>query len=285
MTLVTVGVPVRNGTKTLARALESLVGQTERSLEILVSDNASTDDTVAIAEAFAAKDDRIRVHRHAENVGITSNFELVLSRARGEYFMWAAHDDVWDPAFVETLRAALDADPGAQAAMCATTRVTEDGKLVDEVRFVGSGDVGRSWLGLALEVAKGSPHHLYICGLFRTEALRALANPLPRVAAADRLFALNLVLSGRLAYRDEPLYRREVSDRPIGERYADEDIGRWWNESWPALRAAATLGPYLLRSPTIPWWKKALTPLLVAVYLERRLPIRAAVRKIVGGRR
>jgi len=277
---VTIGLPVRNGARTLDRALTSLRAQTERDIEILVADNASTDETVAVAERHGAADPRVRIHRHPSNVGITANFEFVLRRARGRYFAWAAHDDVWDAAFLETLVGALEADGSAQSAMCATRRVTEDGRDVDEVRFVGARDAARPWWRLSLDVARGSPHHLFICGVHRTEFLRSLADPLPRVAAGDRLFALALVLSTPLAYRDELLYRREISDRDIRERYADEEIGQWWSSSFASLQAAAALGPYLVRSRTIPWWRKSFVPVLVVEFAARRIPLMGLLRRL-----
>lgn len=108
--------PVRNGGLLLRHALDSVVGQTYENLEILISDNASTDDTAAICQEFAARDDRIRYIRHEAMLSATDNFVYVLKHTTGEYFMWAAHDDLRSPNFVERLSAALDAHPDAALA-------------------------------------------------------------------------------------------------------------------------------------------------------------------------
>ena len=101
--LVSVGVPVRNGDATLERALESVVGQTYANLEIIISDNGSTDGTRSIGETFAARDPRIRYVRHDSAMTALANFRYVFDQSRGNFFMWAAHDDVRSQNYVETL--------------------------------------------------------------------------------------------------------------------------------------------------------------------------------------
>jgi glycosyltransferase involved in cell wall biosynthesis len=63
--------------------------------ELIISDNASTDNTREICENFAIKDSRIKYHRQLINQGQAPNFEFVLEQASGKFFMWAAHDDLW----------------------------------------------------------------------------------------------------------------------------------------------------------------------------------------------
>jgi glycosyltransferase involved in cell wall biosynthesis len=115
--LVSVGVPVYNGGKFLARALDSLLAQTHRHLEIIISDNASTDDTADICSRYAQKDNRIVYHRQPANLGASANFETVLRLAQGEFFMWAAHDDWWAPPFVEQNLRVLVSQPDVVASI------------------------------------------------------------------------------------------------------------------------------------------------------------------------
>jgi GT2 family glycosyltransferase len=105
--LVTIGVPVRNGAPALARALDSLVRQTHRHLEIIVSDNASTDATESICRDYAGRDPRVRYIRHARPIGVIQNFRTPVDAGRGDFFMWAAYDDVREENYVEVLLAAL----------------------------------------------------------------------------------------------------------------------------------------------------------------------------------
>ncbi|MDR7898959.1 glycosyltransferase family 2 protein [Thermosynechococcus sp. JY1334] len=100
---VSIGMPVYNGEKFIRDALDSLLAQTFTDFELIISDNASTDQTEAICREYAAKDKRIRYVRQAQNLGAAANFKYVLDEARGEYFMGAAADDKWDPRWIEIL--------------------------------------------------------------------------------------------------------------------------------------------------------------------------------------
>jgi glycosyltransferase involved in cell wall biosynthesis len=98
---------VYNGERVLCQALDSIVGQTYRNLEVIISDNASTDMTREICLEYAAGDPRIRYHRNAVNVGVTQNYRRVFELSLGEYFMWAAVDDIKPPDAVENCLDAL----------------------------------------------------------------------------------------------------------------------------------------------------------------------------------
>jgi len=100
---ISIGMPVYNGVKYIREALDSLLGQTFTDFELIISDNASTDNTEAICREYAAKDERIRYIRQPHNLGASANFKFVLDEALGEYFMWAAADDVWDKNWIEKL--------------------------------------------------------------------------------------------------------------------------------------------------------------------------------------
>lgn len=91
---ISIGFPVFNGEKTIKRALISLTTQTFKDFEIIISDNASTDKTQEICEGFAVIDPRIRYIRQSRNFGIVNNFKVVLDEAQGEFFTWAACDDI-----------------------------------------------------------------------------------------------------------------------------------------------------------------------------------------------
>jgi len=100
--LVSVGVPTYNRPELLARALDCLLSQTYRNIEIVISDNASPDPNVqAIARAYCTRDERVRYVQNQENIGVARNFWSVLSSCSGKYFMWAADDDEWESDFIE----------------------------------------------------------------------------------------------------------------------------------------------------------------------------------------
>lgn len=98
--IISIGMPVYNGAKFIRNALDSLLAQTVDNFELLISDNASTDETQKICNEYAKRDTRIRYVRHSENMGAVANFRFVLDKARADLFMWAAHDDTWAPDFL-----------------------------------------------------------------------------------------------------------------------------------------------------------------------------------------
>lgn len=100
---VSIGLPVYNGQAYIHETLDSLLIQTYTDFELIISDNASTDDTGAICLDFAARDARIRYVRQTDNCGPQANFQFVLDLAVGEFFMWSAADDIHSPNWVEVL--------------------------------------------------------------------------------------------------------------------------------------------------------------------------------------
>jgi glycosyltransferase involved in cell wall biosynthesis len=269
---VSIGVPVYNGERFLARALDALLAQEAVDFEVLIFDNASTDRTAEIAAAYAARDARVRVSRSPVNRGVEANFAAALSAATGPYFMWAACDDWWAPGFAHALVTALEARPDAVVAMSAVERVDESGQVVDLVRHRGATDPSRmtSW-HLVMALAGGRPYHLFIYGLYRTDFLRRAFTGFAPVVAADRLFVCRAAMAGGFAYVDEILHRRTVRQAPIAERYADEPIGRLWRGAWPRWRLALAAGPYLWRSPVVPSWRRLWIPAVVLRFAKASL--------------
>jgi len=101
--LVSVGMPVYNGAEYIEEAVRSLLNQSLRDIEIIISDNASTDGTVDICKRLAKEDSRIRLICQTENRGVLENFADVLDQATSRFFMWAAADDVWSPEWLAVL--------------------------------------------------------------------------------------------------------------------------------------------------------------------------------------
>lgn len=127
---VSIGLPVYNGAGYLRQAVESLLSQTFTDFELILCDNGSTDQTQSICTAFAARDPRVRYHRSDRNLGAAANFNTAFRLARGQYFKWAAHDDLHAPAYLAQCVAALDRDPAAVLAHADTVVVDHKGKAV-----------------------------------------------------------------------------------------------------------------------------------------------------------
>lgn len=106
---VSIGLPIYNGEPFLQQALDSLLSQTYTDFELVISDNASTDRTAEICAAYTARDPRIRYHRNAKNIGVDRNFNRTFEVSQGQYFRWAAADDLCAPTLLERCVEVLDA--------------------------------------------------------------------------------------------------------------------------------------------------------------------------------
>ena len=297
--LLSIGMPVYNAERTIRRAVDSLLAQDIQDLELVISDNASTDSTSEICERYAAIDPRVRYTRRERNHGQLPNYDYSLSLARGRYFMWASDDDSWGPRFASTLVGELERDSGIGAAMCAIERVTESGASLDVVRFGGPDDrAWRSNLALLMAMATGfaskRPLHLMLYGVYRTALLRS-ARPYAaaQVPHPDRVFMCQLALGLRFRYVDQPLYVRTVRDVPGHIRLPDERFNRLINaDPWAYTKTVLSLGPYLLRSGIVPWYRKAYIPIAVLamawsyqrVLYSGRLPLALRVPLTMGRR-
>ena len=99
--LVSIGLPVFNGEDFLENALDSILNQTYKNIEVIVCDNASTDRTSSIISAYHKNDDRIKYHRQEINIGAAGNYNRTFELSIGKYFKWAAHDDVMHENYIE----------------------------------------------------------------------------------------------------------------------------------------------------------------------------------------
>ncbi len=133
---VSLGLPVYNGERFLRAAIDSLLAQTFTDFELIICDNASTDATSAICREFSARDSRIRYFRNEQNIGPAANFNLAFGRARGEYFKWAAADDLCEPDLLALCVDALDRDPDAAMAFTGTKCIDADANVAGQDNYI-----------------------------------------------------------------------------------------------------------------------------------------------------
>jgi glycosyltransferase involved in cell wall biosynthesis len=203
---VTVGVPTYNRAATLPRALTSVLAQTHADLELLVSDNASTDETPEVCRAFAQDDPRVRVVRRPHNVGLTENFNALLREATGELVMVLADDDWLDPSYVERCVALLDARPDHVVAS-GVARFHRDGVEVArgvEVDLVDDDPAMRVRRFFA--DVQDNPA---IYGLMRRDAL-AGALPMQNCLAGDWLLIGRMAMAGKIRTLPEASVNRST---------------------------------------------------------------------------
>jgi glycosyltransferase involved in cell wall biosynthesis len=126
---VSIGVPVYNGENYLAKALDSILSQTFTDLEVVISDNASTDSTAAICEEYQQRDSRIRYYRSEKNLGGIRNFNRVFELSKGEFFQWVAHDDEIAPQYLEHAVAIFDQHPEVVLCYARAYRINENERV------------------------------------------------------------------------------------------------------------------------------------------------------------
>jgi len=219
--LVSIGMPVYNGERTLAAAIESILAQTWPDWELVISDNCSTDATEAICRGYAAGEPRIRYLRQPVNQGAHANFRCVLDQARGEYFMWAAADDLRSADFIEVNLSFLRGHPD-YASSCSPVRL----EGASDARYVGDSPVTGSRAERILGVIPAHANGRFYA-LFRRSALldcREIVNPylgsdwsiMVHVAAQGALNRVEkgwTVLGSGGASRSGNLYRGSRRDR------------------------------------------------------------------------
>ena len=125
--LVNIGVPVFNGEEKIEKAIYSLLNQTYSNLQVVISDNASTDKTGRICERICAEDERVTYLKQPVNLGPTANFNAVLDRAQGDYFMWLGHDDWLSERYIEVCVSTLEENPDVSIA-CGETIYFQEGE-------------------------------------------------------------------------------------------------------------------------------------------------------------
>lgn len=125
---VSVVIPSYNGGRFIVATLRSVLEQTWRDFELVVIDDASTDDTVKQAQSI--HDGRLRIVGHERNVGLGANFNRALREARGEYIKLLPMDDLLYPACLERQVAVLQSDPRVQMVTCLRDIIDAHGKRI-----------------------------------------------------------------------------------------------------------------------------------------------------------
>jgi glycosyltransferase involved in cell wall biosynthesis len=197
--------PVYNGGRFLRAALAALLSQDYSNFEIIISDNASTDETAAICQEYALADLRIKYYGVDESKEPAWNFARVYELSRGEYFMWAAHDDIRHPQYLSRCVEALEQNPRALFCCTGVKFIDVEGlDVTDAFGAVTLRPAGATPLARLRALAR-STYWVDFYSLFRTRSL--VGTRLRReVWGGDVLFVAALCLRGEVAEIPEPLF-------------------------------------------------------------------------------
>ena len=229
--LVSIGLPVFNGEKSLAQALDALLDQDYSNLEIIISDNGSTDRTSEICEEFLTKDSRIKYYRSSENRGSNWNFNRVFELSSGKYFMWAAHDDLRELSFVRVCFEKLEQSPKAVLCQTHTEMFVQnrEGRLC--ISHLNSFDGVTGLVERYRETLKHFPA-VAIYGVYRSSAVKK-THMLNRSIASDLAFIQELSIYGSFVQVPEILFSYIGREKwnTVHDDYKDfsgEDRKPWW---------------------------------------------------------
>jgi glycosyltransferase involved in cell wall biosynthesis len=205
--LVTIAIPTYNRPAELGRAVSSALAQGYPALEVLISDNASSDPEVAgLGERLAACDARVRFVRQERNRGHEVNFQWLLDNARGRYFMWLADDDWIDPGYVAACVTALQ-DGASASLVCGSGRYYRDGAPLLEERPINltSARASARVLRFFARVSLNGP----MFGVAAREDLLTIG--FPPVLAGDWLLVAEMAARGHVLTLDDVHIHRSAS--------------------------------------------------------------------------
>ncbi|MDP9220290.1 MAG: glycosyltransferase family 2 protein [Actinomycetota bacterium] len=211
---LSIGLPVYNGERFLAQAIDALLAQTYPEFELIISDNASTDSTAEICRSYVERDARIRYVRQPVNIGAAPNHNFVFAQARGRYFKWASHDDLYAADLLRLCVEALETRPDVVLAHAWDAFIDEHGKVIRPLIYLLDTASPRPPARLRSLLYGSGGNDIY--GVIRTEVFRRVG-PLGSYHNADRCFVAALSLQGPFYQVPRMLYfRRDHPDR--GER-------------------------------------------------------------------
>jgi glycosyltransferase involved in cell wall biosynthesis len=227
-------VPAWRAAAFIHETLESLAAQTYPNLQILISDDASPDNTAELCEAFAAQRENTRVIRQPKNLGWVGNINILIREARGDYFFFAFHDDVVRPTYVERLVEALKENPQAVVSFSDMDTHHLDGSVETQKYTLLEGTKSAYWRArhiISEESYWWAPNR----GLFRAAAAREISGMKKHLAgemSADWLWLLRLALIGEFV---------RVPELLVIKRFTKQSVSKTWKDN-PWTRFALMLG-------------------------------------------
>jgi|LNFM01.1.fsa_nt_gb glycosyltransferase involved in cell wall biosynthesis len=223
---VSIGMPVYNASAYLRTALDAVLAQTFADFELIIADNASSDESASICEEYARRDPRIRLYRNAVNIGANGNFTYTLSLARHPYFMWTSSNDYIEPTYIEKAVAVLDARPDV-VLCCSVPRYfagdpTHFRDVADPMDIQMESPIER-FSALLDRITINNAMH----GLIRTDALRATM-PLESYYSSDNVMVAQLSLAGKFVQIPEPLFYRRFEQAAATELMTTEELRHFY---------------------------------------------------------
>lgn len=242
--LVSVCIPTYNRAKKLERAVKALLGGCYKNLEIIISDNASSDETQRVCVALSAFDSRVKYFRHAENRGATRNFEFARAQASGKYFLWHGDDDYLEPDYIRTCADELERDPslvlasGLAAYHNGNNMLTHYGNVIQCYS-------NRPLFRVLKYLWLVSDNSIF-CGAYRIDQVRDYK--LPNCFAGDWAWMAVVLFSGKAKVVPSVRVHREFEDSTSSSiaRMISVINAPSWQASLPSIAISGNVAGYLV---------------------------------------
>ena len=276
MPLVSIGMPVYNGARFVRQALDAILAQDFADMEIIISDNASSDESCDICEAYARSDKRIKVYRQAENIGAAKNYNFVFSKATGRYFKWAAHDDLIRKGFIARCIEEFEkADVAPVIVYPRAEFIDEAGAVIEpcDDRIMSTrGPASARLFHFTQSIVMSTP----IGGLMDREIV-SKTRLIDSFVGSDYVFLAEAILRGGIIRIDEHLFLRRLhEDMSRRANVTHQEVLQWFDPRATASRLSIRQKLYLeyyrsvLRCEAI----SALQKLQCCVALTAGIPLR-----------
>jgi glycosyltransferase involved in cell wall biosynthesis len=221
------GLPVYNGQKYIAAAIESHLAQSFGDFELVISDNGSTDATPDICAEYARKDERVTLLRSPENRGILWNHRRVMESIDSPdlYFRWAGADDIVEPRLFEEMVRILDTRPEVGCVVPDTRNIDETGQVIGTMPRsldLQSPDVCRR----AHDVLVAKYQHVIAYGLLRASTLCAMRTG-PHYPGWDAVFTWEFALRGLMVQTDGVHLLRRFHTGSISRVKTAKELRKW----------------------------------------------------------
>jgi glycosyltransferase involved in cell wall biosynthesis len=276
--LVSIGMPIYNEEHFLEESLKSLLDQDYENIQIIISNNASTDGSEEICKEFKLQNHNISYYTFRTNQGVTKNFVRVLQLAKGKYFMWASGHDLWSENLVSDCVSLLENNESAVLAFGCCNWIDRQGNPIN--RFSGWTDTrGMDPIARYFSIFWGNVHP--ILGVIRTADIRKTR--LLAIPGSDLIQLTELVLLGNFLHAPAASWsRREVRGletyKQRMERYKSHDsrlVASSAEKIFPLMKLPVELLKSIMRSEIV-WQDKiglmcALLPALAVKYFSNRI--------------
>jgi glycosyltransferase involved in cell wall biosynthesis len=231
---VSIGLPTFNGGRQLIRAISSVINQDYENIEIIISDNCSTDDTEEVCVSLSQRYPCITYYRQPVNRGVTANYSFVIDKATGDYFMWLSDDDTLEAGILKRYIDFLVANPdfslvSGQVKYWQTNKVV----LIEKDFTLDHSSSYVRVLSYYFKVMHGAMFY----GLMPRQLVQA--TPLRGRIGDDWHFVASIAFAGKIKNLDVPGYNKEFGGLSTNMKSYARAIGAsWFTANFPHFTIA-----------------------------------------------